>query len=238
MKKIFISSIFSFSITAGFSQAGMWTWVKGSNQPNAAAVYGTQGIPDAANTPGALYEAAEWTDQAGNFWLFGGLDPISQSNADLWMFSVATNNWTWMKGTGLPNDTGNFGTQGMASPSNNPPSLRWGVATWTGQNNSLWLYGGYAPGIGYMNDLWKYDIATNEWIWVHGAATNGISAVHGTQGIPASSNTPGSLSETSCTWVDSTGNLWLFGGISNGGNLNTLWKAGCTHGIQLMERCK
>ena len=31
--------------------------------------------------------------------------------------------WTWMKGSNLPNNLGNFGTQGVSAPTNNPPGL-------------------------------------------------------------------------------------------------------------------
>jgi hypothetical protein len=61
--------------------------------------------------------------------------------------------------------------------------------------------------------------------------TNGISVpgVYGTLGTPAAGNTPGSRLSAS-SWIDSQGNLWLFGGFtftnaSGGyGYLNDLWE--------------
>ena len=39
---------------------------------NQAGVYGTKGVPAAANVPGARDESISWTDSTGNLWLFGG----------------------------------------------------------------------------------------------------------------------------------------------------------------------
>ena len=38
---------------------GAWLWLKGSNAINATSIYGTQGVADAANTPGARSGAAD-----------------------------------------------------------------------------------------------------------------------------------------------------------------------------------
>src|ERR1700678_3803895 len=86
--------------------------------------------------------------------------------------------------------------------------------------------------------------AAGEWTWVGGnnafggPCANGIPCesgqtlgnvgVYGTLGVPAAGNIPGSRSGAS-TWVDSTGNLWLFGGYgidsaNTLGQLNDLWK--------------
>ena len=51
---------------------------------------------------------------------------------------------------------------------------------------------------------------------------------HGTSGVAASGNNPGSRIYAS-TWTDSSGNLWLFGGdgfdsAGNNGDLNDLWE--------------
>lgn len=52
---------------------GEWTWMSGSDQVcQEPGVYGTLGVPSAANVPGARVGAAAWTDKQGNLWLFGG----------------------------------------------------------------------------------------------------------------------------------------------------------------------
>jgi hypothetical protein len=51
-----------------------WIWMNGSSTTEAPGIYGTQDIAAAGNVPGARYGGASWTDAAGDFWLFGGLD--------------------------------------------------------------------------------------------------------------------------------------------------------------------
>jgi len=50
---------------------GRWTWMSGSNTPDAPSVYGTLGVPAAANTPGARASETPWVDSKGDLWLFG-----------------------------------------------------------------------------------------------------------------------------------------------------------------------
>ena len=97
-------------------------------------VYGTLGIPPAANVPGGRSGAIGWTDSSGNFWLFGGQGYDSGNSGlnnagylnDLWEFNPSTNEWTWMGGSStLPcNDVcgqpGAYGTLGNASAANIP----------------------------------------------------------------------------------------------------------------------
>jgi hypothetical protein len=64
-----------------------WTWMTGSNTITGTAVYGTQGVPDPANTPGPLQETnATWTDANNNLWMYGGLNGGTYSV--LWKYSV------------------------------------------------------------------------------------------------------------------------------------------------------
>ena len=59
---LFISSFKTYS-----QVLGEWVWKSGSNTLNYLGDFGTQGIPSPTNKPPGLYEAAEWTDQNGNF---------------------------------------------------------------------------------------------------------------------------------------------------------------------------
>jgi hypothetical protein len=78
----------------------------------------------------------------------------------------------------------------------------------------------------YLNDLWKY--SAGEWTWVGGSNLYAQPGVYGTETVPAPANIPGARS-LPVTWVDASGNVWLFGGIgydSTGafGTLNDLWE--------------
>jgi hypothetical protein len=61
------------AVTASFAAA--FTWVGGSNIPDASGVYGTQGVAAATNLPRARDGGVTWTDSSGNLWLFGSIRP-------------------------------------------------------------------------------------------------------------------------------------------------------------------
>ena len=97
---------------------GQWTWIGGSNLNGQSGTYGVQGTADPGNVPGARWGAVSWMDTSGNFWLFGGNGAASAADLgnlnDLWEYS--TGEWTWVSGSNLANQTGSYGTEGMAAP--------------------------------------------------------------------------------------------------------------------------
>jgi hypothetical protein len=217
------------SATTGF------TWISGSDMAEQVGMYGTQGTVDAANTPGARQYAATWTDNLGNFWLFGGYGLDSSGTTpgylnDLWRFDGS--NWTWISGSDTTNQAGNYGTQGNPATAN-IPGARSKAVTWVDGNGNLWLFGG----IGYdsngasaavLNDLWRYNVVNKTWTWVAGSEVNSISGCYAIS-AGCSRLQPGSR-EQATAWSDSSGNyLWLFGGrgldgSGNSGYLNDFWK--------------
>jgi N-acetylneuraminic acid mutarotase len=209
-----------------------WTWVKGPNLPNSPAVYGVLGVAAPANNPGARVFSMSWIDLSGNFWLFGGLVNSGQNRySDLWRYNPTTNQWAWMSGSSAFDSPGVYGTLNMSSPSVFP-GARNGASTWIDNNGKLWLFGGRGFGstntAGRLNDLWKFDPANNQWTWVTGSQTPGLSGVYGTLSIPAPSNTPGAR-DFSGAWVSSSGKLFLFGGQGYAsttaiGLLNDMWE--------------
>ena len=225
MKKPLILFYLLFATLLSAGQAGMWTWIKGDGSTNGVGVFGIVGVPSPWNKPPHLYEAAEWTDLNGNFWLFGGGGAGGYNNA-LWKFNLLTNEWTWMHGSQTPNSPGNFGIKGIPSPLNDPSSRNFGSFTWVDLQGNLWFFGGSSIS-GKMNDLWKYDPSSNMWTWMKGDTTADAPGIYGTQGIAASTNKPGAR-DAAFTWTDASGNLWLFGGYgwaTNGeAELNDLWK--------------
>jgi N-acetylneuraminic acid mutarotase len=214
---------------------GQWTWKEGLNTVNASGVYGTQATAAAGNVPGARYSSSSWTDTSGNFWLFGGVGYDSTGTAgdlnDLWRYSPTTKEWTWISGANVVNAAGVYGAQGTAA-GGNVPGARYSASSWIDSTGNLWLFGGVgydSTGVaGSLNDLWKYSPSTGQWTWMSGGVADNAAGIYGTERTAAASNVPGSRYSAS-SWIDSTGNLWLFGGVgydSTGvvGNLNDLWK--------------
>ncbi len=232
MKRTIILLIILFPFLFTISTAQQWTWMKGNKSGSRWAVFGTKGIPDPANNPGARWAPVTWTDINGNLWMFGGdsylVGMYGRAN-DLWKFDISTNNWIWISGSTVPNDTGNNGVKGVTAPSNYPGGKESAVG-WIDKDGNFWLFGGYSfmtSGYGYFNDLWKYDVQNNLWTWMKGSATKNQESIYGTKGVADINNTPGARGN-STTWTDLEGNLWLYGGYGNGsgsvGYLNDLWK--------------
>jgi N-acetylneuraminic acid mutarotase len=202
---------------------------------NGSAVYGARGTASASNVPGARYSASSWIDSSGNLWLFGGygydsIGAVGRLN-DLWHYSPSTGQWTWIGGEDLVNIVGVYGTLGTAA-AGNLPGPRQGASSWIDSSGNLWLYGGVGNdsngSVGNLNDLWQYSPSTSEWNWVSGGNGDNATGVYGTRGTGSVENVPGGRNSIS-SWIDSSGNLWLFGGSgydSNGalGYLNDLWQ--------------
>jgi len=230
-----------------------WTWMAGTNLSDQSGVYGNLQQADSANTPGGRADAVTWTDKAGNFWLFGGMgldfrDMLGQLN-DLWEFSPSTHEWTWMGGnealgectyTGTCGRLGMYGTLGVPA-AGNAPGGREAANGWVDTNGDFWLFGGHGMdawgALGSLNDIWKFDTSTRQWVWMSGskglgdcatANTCGQPGVYGALGVETAANIPGGRSQAS-SWTDHYGNFWLFGGsgydaASVGGYLNDLWR--------------
>ena len=231
-----------------------WTWMSGSStipgygygQPG---VYGQLGIPGTRNTPGGRFGAFGWADQQGNLWLFGGggfdsTGAIFGYLNDLWEYNVVSGEWTWMSGSStLPVGNGASGWPGVGSlgsltSGSYPGGRGWGVV-WTDPQGSFWMFGGSGANmqgqINELNDLWKFVPSTQQWAWMSGNSAIGSTGwygVYGQLGTPASGNTPGARLDPAA-WIDTSGNLWLFGGNGQGlmsggqtssGLLNDLWE--------------
>jgi N-acetylneuraminic acid mutarotase len=228
------------------------------------SVHGAKGTFAATNLPSVREGASTWTDKKGHLWLFGGEgssteDKYGSSNSgylnDLWEFDPALNEWAWRGGSDTFPDncptllqsgtngyyvcgvSGQYGTKGKASTTNVPGGRQF-AASWTDSSGNLWLFGGYGfdanHGLGYFNDLWKYNTTTYQWTWVGGSSTvpgswEGPKGNYGTLGTPAAANFPGGRSGSAvCT--DANSNLWLIGGYGEGSTvtsanwLNDVWK--------------
>jgi hypothetical protein len=222
---VFISTVLKAEATIS---PGQWTWVNGPYYRNGAGFYG------ASIQPGAREYPAYWTDDSGDFWLFGGSgidgDEKGGSLNDLFLWNGGA--WEWLSGSSIGDQTGDYGTKGIANDSN-VPGGREAAVTWTDGTGNLWLFGGSGYGsdddeeenFGELNDLWKWDGAN--WAWVSGSDLKNQPGDYGTKGTADGANVPGGRYRA-VSWADGA-NLWLFGGRGydkqgNWGLLNDLWK--------------
>ncbi|MGD0938887.1 MAG: hypothetical protein ABR905_04175 [Terracidiphilus sp.] len=222
----------------GTSDAGEWRWMGGPTG------YPERGLDATRGGPGGRDSGATWVDSSGNLWLFGGYGLSGQGApgvdylGDTWKFnpSIADplkeypGEWSWLGGDF---GVGNYGIQGQATPSYRPGG-RSGAQTWTDKSGRFWLFGGRgydaAGNLGWLNDLWMLDPSSETfggWAFMGGPETINDPGSFGTLGLPASGNRPQPRSYAA-TWVDQSGNLWLFGGDAPIGPgsvapMNDLW---------------
>ncbi len=208
-----------------------WIWMSGDTVINLNSRYGTKGVFNSTNHPGARYTSFYWTDEDGCFWLYGGtgraMNAQNQSRegslGDLWKYNPYTNQWAWMHGDTLIDQDGNRGNLGVAN-ANYSPGSRAGGASWY-DNGKLYLYGGIYPTNVRWADMWSFDIATQSWAWINGSNAPGVAASHGVRNVSAAANTPGSRVRTPATWKDDFGNFYLFGGQSSQNTQHSdLWR--------------
>jgi len=212
-----------------------WTWMNGDATANQLSNYITKGIanPVDASGPGSREYSATWTDSSNNLWLFGGFVRINVAGStayanDLWKYDTNLRQWTWMNGSNLVDQPGNYGNKGTAT-STNVPGARWVGTYWT-DSGAFWLFGGIgfdsASQKGNLSDLWKYDTTNNLWTWMSGPSTKDQLGIYGRKGVADAANFPGARSGA-VSWSNN-GSLWLFGGSGldqNGlGVFNDLWK--------------
>lgn len=233
----------------------LWVWMSGTSTAMGSSgylaqtgVYGTLDVAAAANTPGGRMLASTWSDGTGAFWLFGGLG-LNPSNGqpadynDLWRYDPTATLWTWMGGSNATEQSSVLGTRGVAA-SGNVPAARAAAATWLDAMGNLWLFGGYqAASNTELADLWQLDTSSMEWAWLRGQNLTNTSGAYGTQGAVAAENTPGAR-HSAATWLDTSGNLWLYGGLGYDGSdvygyLNDLWQFDSSrHAWRWMTGCR
>ncbi|WP_297474459.1 kelch repeat-containing protein [Ferrovum sp.] len=205
-----------------------WVWIRGSSSTNQLST-----LSGTAASPGARHDSVAWTDSTGNLWLFGGQGYAASGSLgelnDLWKFTPGTAQWTLIGSGNFLNQTGSYGTSQTSSPTNLPGSRDSSVA-WTDTSGNLWLFGGYGYDstgtLGELNDLWKFNLGTQQWTWVNGSNQVNQLGSYGSQ--PGTPGMPGARSSANA-WFSSTigtsGSLWLFGGLEGSGNyLNDLWQ--------------
>ncbi len=211
----------------------MWEYTGTQNYFGSFLNYWNNLVPAYSGSgPEPRQGAVTWTlpGANGDLVLFGGEDGASNFFDDMWRYNIAGNSWT--KVSGGANHVGVYGMQGTPSALNIPGS-RWGATARIDASGTVWLFGGFGydstGNLGLLNDLWNYNTSTNQWTWIAGSKVINATGSYGTLGVSnGQSNFPGGR-QASMSWVDLSGNFWLFGGfdLDSTGNpdaLNDLWE--------------
>ncbi|MCW3120004.1 MAG: Kelch repeat type 2-containing protein [Chitinophagaceae bacterium] len=230
----FLNDLWKFDPTTS-----QWTWVNGDITVNSASVYGTLGVTLGTNKPGGRHHSIAWVDAAGSVWLFGGHQ--SGSNTldrlnDLWKYDPVGNQWTWVNGDNTVDQSGIYGTIGVAAISNKP-GAREETVGWVDASGNFWLFGGEgrdeaSGALGYLDDLWMLDPTGNAgagiWTWVNGDKVRNQVSVYGTVGVENATNKPGGRFKP-VLWKEPGGEIGILGGFGFAssaptGFLNDVWR--------------
>jgi hypothetical protein len=180
-------------------------------------------------------------------WVPGTLDSHFGGTAIAGTF---TGQWVWQGGFSTGNQSGIYGTQGVAAAGCATgtttgcvlPGGRWAAATATDPTGNVWLFGGQgydsAGKVGLLNDLWQYNPTLKQWTWIGPSNSNvaNQNGSYGTLGTGSGTTAPGGR-QHGTLWADASGNIWLFGGFGfdsagtgspEGAVLNDLWKYNTT----------
>jgi hypothetical protein len=158
----------------------MWNYTSTADYGGSYNDFWTLTTP-ASSVPAGRWGAVTWTDATGNLWLFGGQDGGTNFLNDTWSYDISTQTWTYASGGA--NQSGVYGTKGVAA-AGNIPGGRWGATGRLDASGNLWLFGGYGydstGALGLLNDLWEF--SGGQWAWVSGSNLANPSGVYGTQG--------------------------------------------------------
>lgn len=209
-----------------------WTWMNGTSVAGFDdGGKGTVGVPDPLSFPPAVISTATTSDPAGNFWMVGGYrqvifrEDVYFTTREVWKFDPVSALWTYYSTRDDFYDAiftqPNFGTKGVSSPDNLPPT-RAAAALWADSTGHLYWYGGYEyyfTGTGSddiafnsapRNDVWQYDTLTRVWTWIAGSSERAVPARYGTKGMTDPLNTPGA--RTTSGLLADNGEFLLYGG--------------------------
>jgi N-acetylneuraminic acid mutarotase len=145
------------------------------------------------------------------------------------MYNISSNVWTWLAGNNTINALGVYGTKGVASVHNYPGSRDDHSMVFDPIQNCIYIFGGYGYAqstgmtffnsihthinVGWLNDLWMFNISSVQWTWLSGNRTAGIRGAYGTKGIPSVNNYPGARDGHSMVFDPVVNCFYVFGGF-------------------------
>jgi PKD repeat protein len=205
-----------------------WTWVRGTGY-NSQPAYGVKGVPAATNNPGARIVYSHWTDDNGNFWMMNGATvwAWAEDRNDVWRYNPVTNEWTWMAGTSIADDAGNYFSMCDLNSTNNPGGRSEDKSTFRDHNNKVWSFAGTTSANNdNFNDLWIFDPDSLNYKWMHGSNLFNQPGVYGQLNIASPANIPHSR-DGAIMFGDTLCHIYIFGGISRKpftATYNDVWK--------------
>lgn len=148
--------LIQISKTQGYFVGSPWIWIKGSPYTSQSGTYGTIGVESSTSTPGNRCQATmEFNPLTNTLLLFGGRNSkyiysigyevrvgANELFNDLWSFNISSNNWVWLSGSTLGDQTGVYGTKGVEAVGNVPGGRKHHCGAFDSSSNAFFAFGG------------------------------------------------------------------------------------------------
>jgi hypothetical protein len=97
--------------------------------------------------------------------------------ADMWKYNITSNNWTWISGKSSGSGVENRYSVGLGiENATNTPGGRSFAGGWSSvDQKSLFFFGGMDSTNSVLNDLWRFNVQSHLWTWIHGSLKTGDS---------------------------------------------------------------
>jgi len=136
---------------------------------------------------------------------------------------MSSGEWVWMKGSNSQGASGSYGTKGVEATINNP-GCRGAYSKWKDTEGNFWMFAGCNYSSIVYNDLWRYNLATNNWTWMGGNNSANGPGNAGNECVDSSDFISNPRFENRACWTDTCGHFWSFGGWDASLNaFNDLW---------------
>lgn len=126
-------------------------------------------------------------------------------------FGFETKKWTRLQ------QAPSYGMKGVASAQNWPPARNLPALHYNELNDSFYMFGGESSPFKFHNDLWKFDVKMQQWIWIAGSDSLNLDT---TAEYPGGRNSAGS-----CVQIrDNSFSIYLFFGKSANQTSADIWR--------------
>lgn len=160
-----------------------------------------------------------WKSQ-DNLYLYGnGNLAFDYGNSSFWVYNLTIRQWKCLQANEV---AVNFGTKGVFS-NTNTPGKRCQSTTFTDSSGNLYLMGGTYINSNSssveFNDLWKFDIALQQWAWIGGYNTHsaGVAGNSGPLGTESALYFPSTRNFTKPV-LAADGTVYFYGGHAPSGD--------------------
>jgi hypothetical protein len=172
--QIHYSDLWVFNISSGW-----WGWLSGTSDTGSVGVYPPQKNVSYTNVfPSSRSRHFCVSDPllTRSAYCFGGSGcndstcSIYGYFGDVWKYNIASNSWAWIWGSSTGVDFRYSLGLGVTGTANNPGSRNYPGGWSSSSQKAIYVFGGQDNNQKDLGDMWKFDVVTQRWTWIHGTS--------------------------------------------------------------------